>query len=1015
MGTQGPGRKRHPNRERLSAEDQALNQIAREAEARLAAKRAARAEAREIRMKELERQQKEIYQVQKKYYGLDAKWGDIEQWMEDSERYSHRARRTQQGADDDDLMSVGSRSSLRTNGYEDELLGATQYRKSSRSSTGSGETYQSSRAPPQDESTYYSDMSLASASLTSKPQQAMHNGNRPSLLNCNTLPSRSQRSSLYDDGIASGSRRYSSSSSKPPSEYSCYLGSGSRASSRASSARASPVNSEPPGSTVFRRGSACGSVSTLSHVDDVPPVFGVEERPEKDFSEKGSRPVSSLSAATLASLGGTSSRRGSGDTSISVDTEASIREIKDSLAEVEEKYKRSMVTNAQLDNEKTSLQYQVDTLRDVLLELEEELAESRRQHEEKNKECERQKHEQNVLRFQLAELKDALEQREQLLTKHGIALDSEDTPNGDASIEPHIVEECHMESPQKATALGKADESDVREQEISVVSQRAQAGHEQEREKEPVAEQDREEEQEKTPEEFPFQAANNNVTDFQRIQELTSNNSVELKPVPSADDSCSQTNFGQSLSQQGEECKTSSKQPTSEEEGGNQIKGGEVVEGEGTMLGHIISVVEGEVTQNQKGGSPGESELFQDALDFVKQTQNVTDECVGETAFTLSSSVTGDFQDQKVEKMEKDHKACSSESTIPESGSEVCDGTENIRAESSSWFPSEESAETSSDSDEFCETGENFEISGPKVGYEKHEGNLIEFTPNESSLTMQERELEPVSLENTEEALPTLESAKQTVDGDCETIRTDLISTHKEETTETFKENEDKIEDVIHPQSQKPGSENEAVTLLACDSNTAADGQECGHFTECENLKADNEKQEYGLVVADSDDNEGLTDSTLGAGLESSSKSHNENANLSEGENVVPGEQQGQKEEFLGKADNEENMTQNADEHECKPAHTETLVTKEAIVKNQEKDDVEDDNYDDENGSNEEEEDHDEEEDTGPSEKYQGESEIRLGSSVDMTSSSEDVRPENNTNKTPKLGKGKNKEDCVIS
>ncbi|OCT63723.1 hypothetical protein XELAEV_180448223mg, partial [Xenopus laevis] len=88
----------------------------------------------------------------------------------------------------------------------------------------------------------------------------------------------------------------------------------------------------------------------------------------------------------------------------------------DSLAEVEEKYKRSMVTNAQLDNEKSSLQYQVDTLRDVLLELEEELAESRRQHEEKNKECERQKHEQNVLRFQLAELKDALEQREQLLT-----------------------------------------------------------------------------------------------------------------------------------------------------------------------------------------------------------------------------------------------------------------------------------------------------------------------------------------------------------------------------------------------------------------------------------------------------------------------------------------------------------------------------------------------------------------------------------------------------------------------
>lgn len=56
MGTQGPGRKRIPNREKLTGEDDALNQIAREAEARLAAKRAARAEAREIRMKELERQ-----------------------------------------------------------------------------------------------------------------------------------------------------------------------------------------------------------------------------------------------------------------------------------------------------------------------------------------------------------------------------------------------------------------------------------------------------------------------------------------------------------------------------------------------------------------------------------------------------------------------------------------------------------------------------------------------------------------------------------------------------------------------------------------------------------------------------------------------------------------------------------------------------------------------------------------------------------------------------------------------
>ncbi|XP_076405701.1 leucine-rich repeat flightless-interacting protein 1 isoform X50 [Peromyscus maniculatus bairdii] len=249
MGTQGSGRKRLPNRERLTAEDDALNQIAREAEARLAAKRAARAEAREIRMKELERQQKEV-----------------------------------------------------------------------------------------------------------------------------------------------------------------------------------------------------------------------EERPDKDFTEKGSRNMPSLSAATLASLGGTSSRRGSGDTSISMDTEASIREIKDSLAEVEEKYKKAMVSNAQLDNEKTNFMYQVDTLKDMLLELEEQLAESQRQYEEKNKEFEREKHAHSILQFQFAEVKEALRQREEMLEalerqkeffdsirserddlreetvklkeelkKHGIIINSEIATNGETS------------------------------------------------------------------------------------------------------------------------------------------------------------------------------------------------------------------------------------------------------------------------------------------------------------------------------------------------------------------------------------------------------------------------------------------------------------------------------------------------------------------------------------------------------------------------------------------------------
>lgn len=208
----------------------------------------------------------------------------------------------------------------------------------------------------------------------------------------------------------------------------------------------------------------------------------VEERPDKDFGEKGSRNMPSLSAATLASLGGTSSRRGSGDTSISMDTEASIREIKDSLAEVEEKYKKAMVSNAQLDNEKTNFMYQVDTLKDMLLELEEQLAESQRQYEEKNKELEREKHAHSILQFQFAEVKEALRQREEMLEKHGIILNSEVATNGETS---DTVNDVGYQAPSKITkeelnalksagegTLGKAQEVEVKKEIVEKVGQR---------------------------------------------------------------------------------------------------------------------------------------------------------------------------------------------------------------------------------------------------------------------------------------------------------------------------------------------------------------------------------------------------------------------------------------------------------------------------------------------------------------------------------------------------------------
>ncbi|CAB1327627.1 unnamed protein product [Coregonus sp. 'balchen'] len=145
----------------------------------------------------------------------------------------------------------------------------------------------------------------------------------------------------------------------------------------------------------------------------------VEERSDRDFLEKGSRTASTLSAATLASLGGPSSRRGSCDTSISVETEASIREIKDSLVESEEKYRKAMVSNAQLHNEKSNLMYQVDTLKESLIELEEQLYESKREYNDKAKEFERERHAHSVLQHQFNQMRETQKKSEELLTEVG--------------------------------------------------------------------------------------------------------------------------------------------------------------------------------------------------------------------------------------------------------------------------------------------------------------------------------------------------------------------------------------------------------------------------------------------------------------------------------------------------------------------------------------------------------------------------------------------------------------------
>ncbi|XP_051466658.1 leucine-rich repeat flightless-interacting protein 2 isoform X4 [Apus apus] len=421
MGTPGSGRKRTPVKDRFSAEDEALSNIAREAEARLAAKRAARAEARDIRMRELERQQKELSQ-----HSYDRKWAHIQKWMEDSERarYSHRSSRHSYLSPLD--VSASQRSRASTSRRRDLVYDSAKDRSARYSvpSHAYSESHSSKKKAAYSHkdllSGIYYDQRNYSSLRYSKPLPSCHTRSS-SLCSDPVATTRSYRVSpsvntglIRSISLASlcGDGLHSSYSSRTPSEYSY--------SSRASSVRSSPMSSDfsdqsETAADYFSRSNRRGSI--VSDADDVQGLNSLEEKNEKSHSEIFSRP-SSRNSVSATPLSGNSSRRGSGDTSSWVDPDASLSELRDSLAEVEEKYKKAMVSNAQLDNEKNNLVYQVDTLKDVIEEKEEQIAELYRKKEEKSKELERQKHTCSVLQHKLDELQEGLRQRDELIEEN---------------------------------------------------------------------------------------------------------------------------------------------------------------------------------------------------------------------------------------------------------------------------------------------------------------------------------------------------------------------------------------------------------------------------------------------------------------------------------------------------------------------------------------------------------------------------------------------------------------------
>ncbi|XP_071475934.1 leucine-rich repeat flightless-interacting protein 2 isoform X15 [Marmota flaviventris] len=427
MGTPGSGRKRTPVKDRFSAEDEALSNIAREAEARLAAKRAARAEARDIRMRELERQQKE----------------------EDSERarYSHRSSHHRSYLGVEDTLSFRSPGSHR-NPSKDitgtlwsrtstlkrrDIMYDTLKDRSSRLSSlnhsyshSYGTKKRSSHFHKDPLSGLYFDQRNYSSLRHSKPTSAYYTRSS-SLCSDPLATSKSHRASFYDGGLYNpySSRTLDEKSDKQ------YAENYTRPSSRNSASATTPLSGNSS-----RRGS--GDTSSL-----IDPDTSLSEL--RDIYELKDQ-IQDVEGRYMQGL----------------------KELKESLSEVEEKYKKAMVSNAQLDNEKNNLIYQVDTLKDVIEEQEEQMAEFYRENEEKSKELERQKHMCSVLQHKMDELKEGLRQRDELIEKHGLVIIPDGTPNGDVNHEP-VVGAITVVSQKAAQVLESAGEGplDVRLQKLA--------------------------------------------------------------------------------------------------------------------------------------------------------------------------------------------------------------------------------------------------------------------------------------------------------------------------------------------------------------------------------------------------------------------------------------------------------------------------------------------------------------------------------------------------------------------
>ncbi|XP_050710306.1 leucine-rich repeat flightless-interacting protein 2-like [Eriocheir sinensis] len=117
---------------------------------------------------------------------------------------------------------------------------------------------------------------------------------------------------------------------------------------------------------------------------------------------------------------------------------ANVREMRTELKELDEKFRKAMITNAQLDNEKATLTFEVELMKDKYTELEEVHTQLTKEHRKKCTEYEQLKKVSMKLQEEVKILRSMLQERDQLIQEYGLVVMGEEENGEDVD---HAAEE----------------------------------------------------------------------------------------------------------------------------------------------------------------------------------------------------------------------------------------------------------------------------------------------------------------------------------------------------------------------------------------------------------------------------------------------------------------------------------------------------------------------------------------------------------------------------------------------